>query len=295
MVRGFAALAVLFGISASPAFSQAPAAPPPDAPRQPEAKEAVTTTKEKLDYYLPHLERLRLAPAGSRSEPFQFVSEPLTAFENPISDCFDGMMFVWTDQGRPAAAMKCYYQPPYKHWGRTFVSLSSERIELTSDGKKLWTPAESGLSFAPLPDASEPADDPRRRLSQMRQIARRFTMVDHWGLKEPTKWQLRLLPTPLYRYELPEADVVDGALFGYVVNSPEALVLIEARKTAKGLAWYYAVARFTRFEVTVSLDGNPIAEFPRLDAWPPTGVYFHHPLALPDYPFERTQEPAEKQ
>jgi hypothetical protein len=47
-------------------------------------------------------------------------------------------------------------------------------------------------------------------MAQMREIARRFTMVDHWGLKDPTDWQLRLLTTPLYRYESPEHQVVDG-------------------------------------------------------------------------------------
>jgi hypothetical protein len=129
----------------------------------------------------------------------------------------------------------------------------------------------------------------------MRDIARRFTMVDHWGLKDPTDWRLRLLTTPLYRYEAPEHGAVDGALFGYVANSPEALVLVEARKSGDGLAWHYAVARMTRFEVTVSLDDKEIAHFPRLEAWPPSGVYFHDPLDMPDYPFQRNAGPPSPQ
>lgn len=249
---------------------------------------------EKLAFFRQRIARLRVAAVDRRDKPFELAAEPLITFENPVSQTWDGYMFVWTDRGRPAAAMKCYYHSINKRWGRTFVSLSPERIELDSGDKRLWTPSDAGLAFAPLPDGDKPAGDERRRLTQMRQIARRFTMVDRWGLKDPTDWQLRLLPTPLYRYEAPDQDVVDGAMFGYVVNSPEALVLIEARKTDEGLAWHYAVARFTRFEVTVSLDGKEIAEFPRLEAWPPTGVYFHDPVEMPDYPFARSEEKAPK-
>ena len=219
------------------------------------------------------------------------AAEPLITFENPVSQMWDGMMFVWTDRGRPAAAVKSYYHSLNKRWGRTFVAISPERIAMSQQGQKLWSPDQAGLAFAPLPDAVPPADDARRRLTQMRDIARRFTMVDHWGLKDPTDWQLRMLTTPLYRYEAPDHDVVDGAIFGYVANSPEALVLLEARESDKGLAWHYAVCRFTRFEVTVSLGGKQVAQFPRLDAWPASGVYFHDPVDVPDYPFQRPAEP----
>ncbi len=242
---------------------------------------------EKLAYFAERIAKLQVAPAGEADKPFPFVAEPLITFENPVSQMWDGFMFAWTDGGRPAAAVKCYYHSINKRWGRTFVSLSGGRIQMTAGGKQFWTPAEAGLSFAELPGASKPAHDARRRLTQMRDIARRFTIIDHWGLKDPTDWRLRLLTTPLYRYEAPQLGVVDGALFGYVANSPEALVLVEAQKSGDGLAWHYAVARMTRFEVTVSLDAKEIAHFPRLDAWPKSGVYFHDPVDIADYPFQR--------
>ena len=244
----------------------------------------------RLDFFRERIVKLEIAAAARRDKPFKLTAEPLITFENPVSQMWDGLMFVWTDGGRPAVAMKCYYHSINKRWGRTFVSLLPERIEMTSGDKKLWWPEMDGVNFALLADAPKPAGDERRRLTQMREIARRFTMVDHWGLKDPTDYRLRLLPTPLFRYAAAGHNVVDGAIFGYVVNSPEALVLIEARKTDEGLAWHYAVARFTRFEVTVSLDGKQIAEFPRLEAWPPSGVYFHDPVEMPDYPFSRKEE-----
>jgi len=158
--------------------------------------------------------------------------------------------------------------------------------------KKLWTPQEAGGSFAALPGGPPPAEQPRQRLPQMREIARRFQVVDRWGIKDPTDWQLRLLTAPLFRYDVPAEDVVDGALFGYVLTTaPEAFLLLEAHKTADGLTWHYAVSRCTRFEIRISLDGKPIAEFPRLESWPPTQTYFHDPIPLADYPFP-TRVPA---
>ncbi len=80
---------------------------------------------------------------------------------------------------------------------------------------------------------------------------------------------------------------MDGALFGYVLTtSPEAVVLLEARKTETGLAWHYAVSRCTRFEIRFSLDSKPIANFPRLESWPANEVYFHDPIPMADYPFK---------
>jgi hypothetical protein len=244
----------------------------------------------KAAYFRERLGALRLTRASDPQQTLTLVGDPVITFENPVSQMWDGMMFVWTDRGRPAAAVKSYYHSLNKRWGRTFVALSTERIEMSQQGQPLWSPAQAGLAFAPLPDAPQPAADARRRLSQMRDIARRFSMVDHWGLKDPTDWQLRLLTTPLFRYEAPVHHVVDGAIFGYVANSPEALVLLEARQSAEGLAWHYAASRFTRFEVTVSLDGKQVAHFPRLEAWPASGVYFHDPALVPAYPFQRTAE-----
>lgn len=265
-------------------------------PRDPPGAAATSTPdkellqNKKVAYFREKLTTLRLTPAAEPQRTLTMAGDPLITFENPVSQMWDGMMFVWTDRGRPAAAVKCYYHSLNKRWGRTFVALSTERIEMSNQGQKLWNPSEAGLSFAPLPNASPPADDARRRLTQMRDIARRFTMVDHWGLKDPTDWQLRLLTTPLFRYEAPDHGAIDGAVFGYVANSPEALVLLEAHKTAEGLTWQYAVSRFTRFEVTVSLDGKQVAHFERLEAWPATGVYFHDPVEVPDYPFQRPAE-----
>ena len=85
--------------------------------------------------------------------------------------------------------------------------------------------------------------------------------------------------------EAADENVVDGALFGYVLSGPEALLLLEAHRINGGLEWRYAASRCTRFGITFSYQDVKVAEFPRLDAWPVTATYYHFAAPMTDYPF----------
>jgi hypothetical protein len=253
--------------------------------------ESDSLARLKLDYYRDRVRQQRLYPADAPDRPFELVEEPLIRFENPVSRISDGMLFVWTDGGRPVVAMKCYHNEPNRTWGRTFVSLGTDKVVLEIDGTKAWYPDAAGIEFAPLPNAPPPAPQSTQRLAQMRQLAAQFEIIDHWGKQNPTDWNLRLLSTPLYRYACESQQVVDGALFGYVITTgPESLLLLEARQTDAGLEWQYAVSRMTVFGLEFSRDGQPIAEFPRLERWPPTGSYFHLAVPFEDDPFSAVGE-----
>lgn len=255
-----------------------------------EARESAAAKQRlaKLDFFRGRLRDGVVRPAGDAMRPFTFVERPLFQFDNAISGIEDGFVFIWIDRGRPVVLMKSYYNSQRASWGRTYVSLANKPIEMRQREQSRWTPKEPGVSFQPIKNAAPPAGSARGRLKQMRELAARFRVVDRWGLVDPTDWQLRLLPAPLYRYEVPDEHVVDGALFGYVLSgSPEAVVLLEAKEITSGLEWHFAVSRATRFGITIWLDEEKIAEYPRLDAWPASGVYFHDPLPLPDYPFRR--------
>ena len=67
--------------------------------------------------------------------------------------------------------------------------------------------------------------------------------------------QLRLLPTPVYRYSVPKLGVKDGALFTYVLGTdPEVLLLIEARKEGDAENWLIAFGRMTGYACQAMLD-----------------------------------------
>lgn len=252
------------------------------------APDAAKHRQAKLAFFRDRIRDLDLRGTGDDQQPFALVERPLLQFDNPVSGIADGFVFIWTDGGRPAALMKSYFNSPRESWGRTYVSLSPKLIVMRERGQPHWKPSEPGVAFRQMKNAQAPADSARGRLTQMRDLAARFRVVDNWGLTDPTDWQLRLLRAPLYRYQAPGEGVVDGALFGYVLtSSPEAVVLVEARKTNSALEWHYAAMRSTRFAITVWLDDEKVAEFSRLNAWPADGVYYHHPLPLTDYPFRR--------
>ena len=280
------AASIAGGAVAQEARTKAPPEERAPEQKQSDQKQPDPRERQKLEFFRDRIGGCRMTLADHPDAPCQYIAEPVAKFDNPISRIEDGFMFLWTDRGRPVACVKSYHNVPNKTWGRTYVSLATEPLVVQHEGKALWTPQQAGVTFAELPEPSAPAAEPRQRLAQMRAIARRFQVIDNWGIKDPTDWQLRLLPTPLYRYEAIQHDVVDGALFGYVLTSPEALLMLEARTTDKGLAWHYAVSRCTRFGVRFSLDGKQIVEFDRLEAWPATGTYFHLPQPWEEYPFD---------
>ena len=85
--------------------------------------------------------------------------------------------------------------------------------------------------------------------------------------REDRRWDLRLLPQPLYRYESTDPDVLDGALFAYVTSAgtdPEALLLFEARKPSPNdsAKWHYAIARFTDLQLSVRHKGDEVFTAP---------------------------------
>ena len=81
------------------------------------------------------------------------------------------------------------------------------------------------------------------------------------------RWELRLLPQPLYRYKSTDPDVLDGAVFAFVTSAgtdPEALLVLEARKPADKdrPVWHYAVARFTDLNLWVRHKGKEVFTAP---------------------------------
>ena len=79
---------------------------------------------------------------------------------------------------------------------------------------------------------------------------------------------MRLLAQPIYRYEKPEGDLIDGALFVFVLGTdPEALLLIEAHQVDGTPRWQYGLARMSNVNLRVSDRGRPVWEVPTLP-WP---------------------------
>jgi hypothetical protein len=197
-------------------------------------------------------------PAG---EPLALVPQPVLSYSNAelAIGALDGAAFLWLDGRRPAAVVSHWINHPRNLVYRECTSLFEQPLECTRDGVPVWTPKSGGFAPRPLPDAPAPVASKPLRLTQMRELARRFSAAGYSSqTDEPT--ELRLLPQPLFRFADEAAGTVDGGLFAFVLsNDPEFFLLLEALNAPEeGSQWRFALARMSSRKHVVRLDGKEI-------------------------------------
>jgi hypothetical protein len=208
--------------------------------------------KKMLPIYAREASEYTIALASAPNKALELKKEPVFEWSNPSRQGLQqGVIFVWLRDGRPAALGCVFSQPHDKPVGRQviheFHALDPEKLVVTRPPGALneWKP-QAGLERKELSDAPAPAATPGARLVQMRRLAQEFT--GHTVNTEGARLELRLLPSPIYRYPESRAGVVDGALFALVSSEgtdPEVLLLIEAKEAGGKLNWEYACGRFS--------------------------------------------------
>ncbi len=223
------------------------------------ADDSITTW---LALFRKHAEEYELAVDGASGKASaRLVPDPILRWSQPVRIGEDGVVYLWVIDGRPTAAI-AFFGFKGDDGSRSIVheTTSLATVPLAGEwrGSEVWHPATGGLEFRPVPDAPEPADTAAARLRQMQTLARDFSGAT---LRGGRRWNLRLLPKPLYRDEQPRPDRSDCALFALAQGTdPEALILFEARVRQKGEPprWNYAVARFTDLEMHVTLKDREV-------------------------------------
>jgi hypothetical protein len=248
----FVSIAATFGGSAWPSHGQ-------DGPKkdQPKSKKADWLH----DLYLRDASDYSFFLEDRRREELELRREPVMRWTS--DNDYNGEVYIWTHQGA-AAIVGCIFSGPRDKNQRSvmheFHSLSPNPISSGGRGESGWHPQEPGVKLESIPDAPAPATSPARRLAQMRDLTRRFT-AQVW--RENSKWEMRLLTQPLYRYEITDekSPIVDGGVFCFVWTAgtdPEVLLILEARRTDKGEGWFYAPARFTNCEAWLQYHGKEV-------------------------------------
>jgi hypothetical protein len=191
------------------------------------------------------IEAYRAVVAPS-NRPLALGAEPLLNWGNPVRLQERGSVFVWTQAGRPymlGSVFTYVLEDAKKYDKHEFVSLAAEPLRMTLGDQVVWAPAGNAVTWRGAPKLPSPAPSEPQRLTQMRGLARTFQvrLVSDKG----DRTQLRVMPQPVFRYAAPDANVIDGAMFSFVVaTDPEALLLIEAVGPAGDATWRYAFARF---------------------------------------------------
>jgi hypothetical protein len=160
---------------------------------------------------------------------------------------WSGAVFLWTHQERPELICDIHSSRdvgPRGTWvGDECYSVSLKGLSVVAPNGRRWEP-EALDALRLLPDAPPPAETAAQRQIQVKQLVRDFTAHLH---DRVSRWELRLLPQPLYKYEGHDPDVLSGALFAFVgyVTDPEIILLLEARRTPQGPKWHYLPTRFS--------------------------------------------------
>jgi hypothetical protein len=212
--------------------------------------------KKMLPIYVKEAEGYALTVESDSKKALELKKEPVFEWLNPAREGVQqGACFVWLRDGRPAA-FGCFFSAPREQWKGRFIrhelhALDPEKLIVKKDGPNQWKP-EAGLARTELTDAPAPAETAGARFLQIKRLAGEF--AGHSIDREKKRWDLRLLPTPLYRYPSAKSGVVDGALFALISDAgtdPEVLLVVEAREDKGKLKWEYACGRFSDWELHI--------------------------------------------
>lgn len=186
---------------------------------------------------------------------------PVFRYDDQPRRILDGTLWAWGTSGRPVALCKVedyISNEQTRLWVQCLTSLSSERISAKWNDGREWTATKPGLNLQKLSNGPSPSENPRLRLTQFRQMVRRFsaTLIDP---RSDDRQQMRLLPQPVCRYKDQESNLVDGAIFGFASNgtNPDACLVLEIRETGAGqFVWEFGVAAMTAHAVEVKLNND---------------------------------------
>lgn len=222
---------------------------------------ADSLAKKMLPIYVKDATEYSLAVESAPKRALELKKEPVFEWTNPVRRG-QGVVFLWLREGRPSALGGIFSWPEPGLKGQRviheFLALDPEKLLVSRPrGNNQWTP-RAGLERKILPDAAAPAATRGARLVQMRRLAQEFTGSE--SDNKDKRWDLRLLPTPLYRYPAAKTGVVDGALFALVVEGtdPEVVLVLEAREEAGKTRWEYACGRFGVISMHIQHKGKEV-------------------------------------
>ena len=97
----------------------------------------------------------------------------------------------------------------------------------------------------------------------MKDISRHFQAHEFWDPNN-SRYELRLLTQPVYRYQDDAANIVDAGVFVFAHGTnPEVLMLIEAIQDNGSASWHYDFIRLGSAEMHVHWDEKSVWTVPR--------------------------------
>ena len=229
----------------------------------------------RLQFMRDSVQKMVVKPIKTGDErDLTIKAQPLLRYNDSARNVADSAVWRVGTTGRPTAIVTSeVYGPSNDSYRLSHEYLAVDNPQLTIKcGGFVWTPPPATtLTFLKFESEERPAENPKLRLTQIKRLAKKFTTGEQLG---SSKIELRVLPTPIDRYEPSDKPHSDGAIFAAVWGvNPEALLFIET----DGETWTYAWARMGAAMVWASLDDKEVWNAPPIaslaDLGKPTAPY----------------------
>ena len=186
----------------------------------------------------------------------KFSMEPLLRFTDPTRRLQDATLWKLGEKGRPKAILVLEKYSYHRYPSYELTVTSNAPPKSVSTDAFHWRPDRETIEWKTLKSPTPPSTRKLSRGSQMKQIAREFSVSEKF---EGQTYQLRMLPKPLLRYEDEKADLVDGSIFVFSHGTnPELLLLVEAHQSKDDkLTWKAGFARLGGAEFDVNYNRAP--------------------------------------
>lgn len=221
--------------------------------------------KARQEYMLKAMQKFVVVMDGDENKKATLDSKAMLRWSNPLGDVDDGLMSVYSMAPKERPAMIAHF---YLHGAaldglemHEFADVHPGKVELFRGRYKVWSPGSRYSSFEKLPDGPKPSENAALRLAQMKNMARRFEIIDAFREpnSEPKPHVLRMMSRPTYRYGKPDGEIIDGVLFTFVVSTdPEACLAIEIHRADGVTTWEYAIFPMTIYALDARLDGKTV-------------------------------------
>ncbi len=228
--------------------------------------EEAKRSREELQVSLEQVEPMRMQHATTGAV-IERVTHPVLRYAAPLWGGHHGTLWIWGKRGRPVAVLEMSLMGNEGLWYRSFHATTDAPIKLDLSNGKSWTPKSSNVKFQPLPNAPLPAETPAGRLRQMKAFLQKFSAHQLWTWREGdgSRHELRLLTTPVHRYEDREQQLIDGALFIIAQGTnPEATLFLEAVNPVDVAQpfWQFGIGRTSFAEQIVNYEDQEIYHDP---------------------------------
>jgi hypothetical protein len=241
----------------------------------PAADEDDPKAKQRLEVMQTAMDALEVKSDGLKPKALAAATKPLLRYSDPTrgpSALVDAGVWRLGAEGRPTALVTVEF---YRRANGSqvlsfeFLSLTAKTFALKHTKEAVrWDATESGLELKALPDAPKPDATPAKRLTQMRQLARRFAATETYNDETV---ECRLIAQPIDRYQSEKDKITDGAIFALANGTnPEIGIVLECDADR----WVYGVLRLCGAKSTVTLDGKQVAAYEKFTAGArPEGAY----------------------